>query len=361
MSTLDHITRAASGPGRDTTGDVTVSVIIPVYNRTGLLRRAVGSVLAQTHQNFEILIVDDASSIDIAAVVDGFADPRVRLLRNDENRGGGYSRARGAKEARGDFCAFLDSDDWWMPDKLRRQLAAARTMPGGRYAVLSRTYIVNNGRRFLVPKTTLPPGMAVAEYLYCHQGLTHTSSILLPTPLAQEVTFDPTLRVNQETDYLIRLQQAGADFLHLEEPLTFFDGTPRRDRVSYNPALINLSEAWFRRVSPQWPPLARRGYYICDLTLRAANAGRRWRAVGYFFKGVHPSFGLYNQLRIFVYALCLGEPPQVLVRLAAALRKRPDDPGAPDRRNNLPPNVLQSVAGLNEARRGAQPNRGLSG
>ena len=99
-----------------------VSVIIPTYNRAHLLPRSIGSVLAQSHAELELLVVDDAGSDDSEAVVAGLNDGRIRYLRHPANRGPAGARNTGIQAARHPFIAFLDSDDAWLPDKLSRQL-----------------------------------------------------------------------------------------------------------------------------------------------------------------------------------------------------------------------------------------------
>jgi glycosyltransferase involved in cell wall biosynthesis len=101
----------------------TVSVLIPAYNAATHLVRAVESALAQTHAPLEILIIDDGSRDRTPEIAAGFGPP-VRLIRK-ENGGPASARNLGAAEARGDWLALLDADDWWFPDKLRAQLAYA--------------------------------------------------------------------------------------------------------------------------------------------------------------------------------------------------------------------------------------------
>jgi glycosyltransferase involved in cell wall biosynthesis len=99
-----------------------VSVIIPVYNRSGLLSRAVRSVLGQTLSDIEIIVVDDGSTDDIRAVLDGFKDERIRSVRHEGRRGAAAARNTGVRHARGSHLSFLDSDDEWFPSKLEEQL-----------------------------------------------------------------------------------------------------------------------------------------------------------------------------------------------------------------------------------------------
>src|ERR1700760_2526444 len=93
------------------------SVVIPVFNRAGPLAQAIESVRAQTFQDFEIVVVDDGSTDDPRAAVGRFADPRIRYFRQ-ANAGGGAARNHGIDEARGQFVAFLDSDDVFLPHHL---------------------------------------------------------------------------------------------------------------------------------------------------------------------------------------------------------------------------------------------------
>src|SRR5262245_18798192 len=99
-----------------------VSVVIPVFNRAVKVRRAIASVLAQTFQNFEIIVVDDGSTDGTSSAVAAIADPRVTLIRHDRNRGGSAARNTGINASSVPFVAFLDSDDEWLPTKLERQL-----------------------------------------------------------------------------------------------------------------------------------------------------------------------------------------------------------------------------------------------
>lgn len=99
-----------------------ISVIIPTYNRAPLLKRAVESILAQTLQDIEVLVVDDGSIDETAQVMASVTDSRVRYLPQEENKGACAARNLGVREARGEYVAFQDSDDTWHADKLERQL-----------------------------------------------------------------------------------------------------------------------------------------------------------------------------------------------------------------------------------------------
>lgn len=101
-----------------------VSVIIPTYNRSHLLPRAIDSVLSQTFTNFELIIIDDGSTDGTKEVVSKYQkkDNRIKYIKHEINMGGNKARNTGIKSSRGDYISFLDSDDEWLPNKLEKQL-----------------------------------------------------------------------------------------------------------------------------------------------------------------------------------------------------------------------------------------------
>jgi glycosyltransferase involved in cell wall biosynthesis len=101
---------------------VAVSIIIPTYNRSGFIHSAITSILSQTFQDYEIVIVDDGSIDNTESVVDSFSCAKIKYIKHDSNRGEATSRNTGIKHSHGEFIAFLDDDDEWMPEKLDRQI-----------------------------------------------------------------------------------------------------------------------------------------------------------------------------------------------------------------------------------------------
>lgn len=100
-----------------------VSIIMPSYNTAPYIRETIQSVLDQTYQNWELIIVDDCSTDNTDDVVASIKDERIRYLKNEKNSGAAVSRNRALREAKGRWIAFLDSDDLWMPEKLEKQIA----------------------------------------------------------------------------------------------------------------------------------------------------------------------------------------------------------------------------------------------
>ena len=103
-----------------------VSVIIPSYNSSSYIMDAVASALAQTYENLEVIVADDASTDNTCDVINTIKDPRVRLVVRAENGGAAAARNTAISVATGRYIAFLDSDDYWMPDKLSIQIGKMR-------------------------------------------------------------------------------------------------------------------------------------------------------------------------------------------------------------------------------------------
>lgn len=103
---------------------ISVSVITPIYNCSGFLEQTILSVLSQSHQNWEMIMVDDCSTDGSLEIAQRYAaqDSRIKVLRHSENSGAAVARNTAIKVSAGRFIAFLDGDDLWHPEKLARQI-----------------------------------------------------------------------------------------------------------------------------------------------------------------------------------------------------------------------------------------------
>lgn len=102
---------------------VTVSVVIPTYNRANVLPRAIDSVLEQTHDDFEVIVVDDGSTDNTEEIVKTYADDRVRYIPFDSNKGANAARNEGIRQANGEYISFLDSDDEFTETHIEKVLS----------------------------------------------------------------------------------------------------------------------------------------------------------------------------------------------------------------------------------------------
>jgi glycosyltransferase involved in cell wall biosynthesis len=180
-----------------------VSIVIPVFNRTRLLPRAIRSVLAQTCPDFELLIVDDGSDDDPAGAIETFSDPRIRLLRQDRANAA-VARNTGILDARGRFVAFLDSDDEWLPTHLERRLrwleADVADGVAGNYWIESEA-----GRRLRPMSEPGPAG--IDDWLCRRNGTLATPTMCFRREPLLRVMFDPALSKHQDWDLGLRFAQ----------------------------------------------------------------------------------------------------------------------------------------------------------
>jgi glycosyltransferase involved in cell wall biosynthesis len=184
-----------------------VSVVLPTWNRADTLRRAIWSVLDQTHRNLELIVVDDGSTDQTAALVGGLGEPRLRYVRLERNRGQAAARNAGIAACRGELIAFQDSDDVWMPTKLARQLEVLRTVAGvaGVYSDLRRCQA--NGHAVVIAA----PDLAVGRYfdrrprLYQTYGLGIQTCLLTKAALVAAAGFREDMKCYEDLELLLRL------------------------------------------------------------------------------------------------------------------------------------------------------------
>lgn len=204
-----------------------VTVILPTYNRERLLPRSIRSVLCQTFQDFELLVVDDGSMDNTREVVAGIADPRLRYLRLEKNSGVSSARNAGIREARGDFIAFQDSDDEWLPDKLARQLQLLDQQPdvAMTFCSLVRVDITVPVAR-VKPATRLPANQDsfLRELLKVNFIWTQTW-LVRAAVLKNGLAFNPVMRRGEDWDLALRIARQHR-VAHLPEALVLAHVTP---------------------------------------------------------------------------------------------------------------------------------------
>jgi glycosyltransferase involved in cell wall biosynthesis len=191
-----------------------VSIVIPVYGRQALGERALRSARSQDVEGMELVVVDDASEPPFQLPADLAGDPRVRVVRHEENRGAGRARDTGVAAAQGEWIAFLDSDDYWLPGTLapRLELAerafAATRDPMVAYAagfVLDRR--TDSGQH---QETRIPLPSADIEDFLSGCWFAHGSTALLRREAFARVgETDPALRRFEDYDWFVRFALAG--------------------------------------------------------------------------------------------------------------------------------------------------------
>lgn len=124
-----------------------VSIIMPAYNAEKTIKESINSVLSQTYENFELIVVNDCSRDNTEEIIKEFesCDSRVHYYKNEANSGVSYTRNRGVKLAKGDFIAFLDSDDMWTETKLWEQVEFVKNNPQAKLVFTGSGFIDNDG------------------------------------------------------------------------------------------------------------------------------------------------------------------------------------------------------------------------
>ncbi len=179
-----------------------ISVVIPTYNRAGVLAEALVSVLAQSHAAHEVIVVDDGSSDDTAAMV-ACEFSEVTLIRQD-NHGVSHARNRGIEAATGDWIALLDSDDRWHPDKLARQCEALRVSPGHRLVHCDEIWI-RHGVRVNAMRKHAKQGGWIFEHCLPLCAISPSAAMLHRSVFDDVGLFDESLPACEDYDYWLRL------------------------------------------------------------------------------------------------------------------------------------------------------------
>ena len=205
-----------------------VSVVIPTRGRAELLRRALGSVAAQTHRDLEVVVVVDGPDPATEALLDAWDGRPLTVVVNPRSVGGGEARNVGVRAARGEWIAFLDDDDEWLPHKLDRQLRDLADGRGGRVVGLSQLINRSPDADYIGPREAPRDGEPLSEYLFVRSGWfkgggrVQTSTLVVPRSLMLEVPFDAALPRYQETDWVLRAAHAGARLVMTMEPLSIW-------------------------------------------------------------------------------------------------------------------------------------------
>lgn len=253
-----------------------VSVVIPTYNRGHCIAACIDSVLAQTLGDFEIIVVDDCSSDDTAARVDAFSDPRVSYLQQPSNRGGAVARNAGIRAARGEFVAFLDSDDLWLPEKLEKQIDGMRA--AGSDFGLSYTWlrcVDDDGQETMRIHPDIDGDcferMLVSNFIGSFSNLVVRRELLV-----EEGGLDENFRSCQDWDLLIRLCRRARVHCQRDYLVLYLQSVTDKVRISTNPRSVVQGHrrilAKFKTEYAALPAPVRRDAYEVFMAL-FANSG----------------------------------------------------------------------------------------
>jgi glycosyltransferase involved in cell wall biosynthesis len=254
-----------------------VSVVVPAYNAAWCLGKAVDSVLAQDYRDFELIVVDDGSTDGTASVLADYGDA-VRVVRQPN---GGLSSARnaGIRAARGEFVAFLDADDWWLPGKLHRQVELMRSRPDVGFSSTAARVEDPDGRLLNVWGCAQWEGSFLVHLFGSNADVAGSgSAVMARRAMFDRVGgFDESLRSLEDIDMWMRLA-AVAGYACLDEPLAVIlkrPGSMSRNLEVMRAAAVAVM-AKNRRLLPE--PLQGAYWRHCMAGIHGDYAKWRYRA-----------------------------------------------------------------------------------
>lgn len=219
-----------------------VSVILPTYNRAGVLSRAAQSVLCQSFRDLELIVVDDGSTDDTEQLVKAFSDRRIRYIKNKVNGGGAEARNIGIAEARGELIAFQDSDDEWLPGKLERCVRVLQSRPGVE-GVFSAFWQINNKRVRYMPLRTPPINPDYMANVLLWGNFIGTPTVVVhKKTLESSGGFDADMPRYQDWELFLRVAR-DARLYFIEEPLILSyvtDGSISMNQAANEDALLKI-------------------------------------------------------------------------------------------------------------------------
>jgi len=214
-----------------------ISVVIPTYNRVGQVQKAIESVLGQTVSDLEVIVVDDGSSDGTGQMLRKVYGDRIRYYYQ-ANQGASAARNKGISEARGEWIAFLDSDDFWENEKLEWQLKALEQFGPNCGACYTDVRLFNHpetrtlfemGEKGYQHDTTMGVNREVPRLLVRSPGagmLVFIGSVLARTDAVRKIGgCDPNLPFGEDSDFLFRLAML-TEFCYVNRPLVWFDRSP---------------------------------------------------------------------------------------------------------------------------------------
>ena len=309
--------------GRNFADRFLVSAVIPTRGRPDLLFCAVRSALRQTWRHLEVIVVLDGHDAETEARLTVLPDSRLRILILPEPSGGSIARNAGVRAARGEWIAFLDDDDEWLPDKIERQMRAVRGTSAWFPVVSCRLIARSPVASRVLPLRVYDSSQPIADYLFCRDGLAdpggllQTSTLLASRELLLAIPFQDGLPMHQDWDWIIRVAaHQGVSIIMLPKPLSIWRVDDTRATVSRG-CDWQFSLAWIRYIRTLISGRAFSSFVAiqCVWRARASHASLRGRLAilyAFLFEGRPDGRSLFHFL---VFGLMPG-------RLRAVLRDR---------------------------------------
>lgn len=262
----------------DAIDSVLVSAVIPTRNRPDLVVKAALSALHQSHATMEVIVVVDGEDRATEKLLAGIEDARLRVIPLAVNVGGSEARNIGVRTARGEWIAFLDDDDEWLPHKIALQLEAARASVAAFPVISSRLIVRTPVLDFLGPRRMYEAGKPLSEHLFCRSEFgdgayaMQTSTLFMRREMMLAIPFRLDLKRHQDWDWLLRASQhPGVSFQMIAEPLTIFRVEDGRSSVG-RAIDWEFSLQWGREMRQYFTPQAYSFFVATECMSRAVKS-----------------------------------------------------------------------------------------
>ncbi len=194
-----------------------VSVIIPMYNSEKYIEKCINSVIEQTYNNIEILIINDCSTDSSLNIVKNIKDERIKVITFTENKGVSIARNEGINLATGDYICFIDSDDFWVKEKIEKQL---EFIEKNNYEFIYSNYSFFRNEKIL--KTTHVPLKLTYEQAIKNTTIFISTVMLDMKKLKKEDLYMPNLKIGQDTSVWWKILKKGVTAYGMDEVLTYY-------------------------------------------------------------------------------------------------------------------------------------------
>ncbi|HUU43234.1 MAG TPA: glycosyltransferase, partial [Planctomycetota bacterium] len=311
-----------------------VSVVMPAYNTGRFIAQAIRSVLRQTWTHWELIVIDDGSTDDTAAVVATFSDPRIRCISR-ENTGLSAARNEGIRRARGEYIAFLDSDDLWFPEKLAAQAKILEEDPEAGLTYSNYWFVDEDGVRTGAPRFSfarLADGWCLEKLLVRNAVLGPTTVVLRRSVLDRVGLFHTDLRASEDWDMWRRVA-VHCKFRYLPRALGAYrirrgSLTGRHDLMGRCERMV-MDRAFADPEVKQRIPADRRrrlrrradAVHFYNIGSRQLRAGDVAQAVRSFMRSMRAALYNFRQAVMLVFSLVLLLPFVSRDRLLTAIGK----------------------------------------
>lgn len=302
-----------------------VSVLMPTFDRLQFLPPAIDSVLAKTLSDWELIIADDGSGEDTRAYLRALTDPRVRVLWLAHRGRPGAVLNAALRAARGEYVAFLDSDDLWLPEKLERQVASLRRHPQRRWSCTAFALIDAAGRPLAARRSSWPAACgAVRDHLFTDAVIAMPSVLAARSLLEQAGPLDEDLVMNYDGDLWLRFAEL-SELDGVDEPLTLVRRHGQHggsDIIAWRDLRRIIEKALRTACDAQFAALLREQRAVASGGLARSHAlfGRRIDVLRTLRQSAPYSWRYPQWWRTGTYALARALAPRALRGAVRALR-----------------------------------------